>query len=42
MQIKLASIMVEDQEHALRFYTTVIGFEKKNDIAMGPRERERR
>jgi len=35
MKIALASIMVEDQEHALRFYTTVLGFEKKNDIPMG-------
>lgn len=35
MQITLASIMVEDQDHALRFYTTVLGFQKKNDIPMG-------
>lgn len=35
MQITLVSIMVEDQDRALRFYTTVLGFEKKNDIPMG-------
>ena len=35
MQITLASILVEDQDRALRFYTEVIGFEKKNDIPMG-------
>lgn len=36
MQITLASIMVNEQEHALRFYTSVIGFVKKTDIPMGP------
>lgn len=36
MQIKLASIMVEDQEAALHFYTDVLGFVKKEDIPMGP------
>ena len=36
MQITLTSITVEDQERALSFYTTVLGFEKKNDIPMGP------
>ena len=35
MQIKLASIMVDDQEKALRFYTNVLGFAKKTDITMG-------
>jgi catechol 2,3-dioxygenase-like lactoylglutathione lyase family enzyme len=35
MQITLASVMVEDQERALDFYTRVVGFEKKNDIYMG-------
>ena len=35
MQITLSSIMVEDQERALRFYTEVVGFEKKHDIPMG-------
>ena len=36
MQIKLASIMVIDQEKALQFYTNVLGFVKQNDIPMGP------
>ena len=35
MQITLTSVMVDDQDHALRFYTTILGFEKKNDIPMG-------
>ena len=36
MQIKLASVFVDDQENALRFYTSVLGFEKRVDIPMGP------
>jgi predicted enzyme related to lactoylglutathione lyase len=36
MQIKLASITVDDQEKALRFYTSTLGFVKKTDIPMGP------
>jgi catechol 2,3-dioxygenase-like lactoylglutathione lyase family enzyme len=35
MQITLASIMVEDQDRALHFYTAVLGFTKKHDIPMG-------
>jgi catechol 2,3-dioxygenase-like lactoylglutathione lyase family enzyme len=35
MQIKLASVMVDDQEKALNFYTSILGFVKKNDIPMG-------
>jgi catechol 2,3-dioxygenase-like lactoylglutathione lyase family enzyme len=35
MQITLASIMVEDQDRALAFYTKILGFEKKHDIPMG-------
>lgn len=35
MQIKLTSVMVADQAHALRFYTEVLGFVKKKDIPMG-------
>jgi predicted enzyme related to lactoylglutathione lyase len=34
-QIRLASVMVDNQENALRFYTTVLGFVKKEDIPMG-------
>jgi len=35
MQITLTSILVDDQDRALRFYTAVLGFEKKHDIPMG-------
>lgn len=35
MRIKLNSIMVDDQAKALKFYTEVLGFEKKMDIPMG-------
>jgi predicted enzyme related to lactoylglutathione lyase len=35
MQIKLASIPVDDQTKALQFYTTVLGFKKQTDITMG-------
>lgn len=35
MQITLTSISVEDQDRALAFYTSVLGFEKKHDIPMG-------
>ncbi|HYM36107.1 MAG TPA: VOC family protein [Steroidobacteraceae bacterium] len=35
MQITLTSILVENQERALGFYTDKLGFVKKNDILMG-------
>ena len=35
MKIKLNSIFVDDQAKALRFYTEVLGFEKKQDIPVG-------
>lgn len=35
MRIKLTSVMVDDQEKALKFYTEVLGFVKKHDIPMG-------
>ncbi|MFI7440692.1 VOC family protein [Nonomuraea indica] len=35
MRINLASVLVDDQEKALRFYTEVLGFVKKHDIPMG-------
>jgi len=35
MRIKLNSIMVDDQDKALEFYTTVLGFKKKHDIPLG-------
>lgn len=36
MQIKLASVTVEDQDKALHFYTSILGFVKQADIPMGP------
>ena len=36
MEIKLTSVFVDDQEKALRFYTEVLGFQKKNDFSNGP------
>ena len=36
MKIKVASIYVDDQEKALRFYTDVLGLVKKTDVTQGP------
>lgn len=36
MQLKFMSVLVADQEHALQFYTQVLGFEKMADLPMGP------
>lgn len=36
MKITLARVYVDDQEKALRFYTEVMGFEKKDDFSNGP------
>jgi catechol 2,3-dioxygenase-like lactoylglutathione lyase family enzyme len=35
MRINLASVLVDDQEKALRFYTDVLGFVKKHDVPLG-------
>ena len=35
MRIHLASVFVDDQEKALEFYTTVLGFAKKTEIPLG-------
>jgi catechol 2,3-dioxygenase-like lactoylglutathione lyase family enzyme len=35
MRINLTSVLVDDQEKALRFYTDVLGFTKKRDIPLG-------
>jgi catechol 2,3-dioxygenase-like lactoylglutathione lyase family enzyme len=35
MRIHLTNVYVDDQEKALRFYTGVLGFVKKNDIPLG-------
>ena len=32
MKIKLNSVLVDDQDRALKFYTEVLGFVKKKDI----------
>jgi catechol 2,3-dioxygenase-like lactoylglutathione lyase family enzyme len=36
MQIRLASIMVDNQDKALAFYVGTLGFRKCKDIPMGP------
>ena len=36
MRITTASVLVDDQEKALRFYTDVLGFAKKDDVTRGP------
>ena len=35
MEIKLTSVFVGDQEKALKFYTEVLGFVKKQDFPVG-------
>src|SRR5262245_66482531 len=35
MKIGLASVLVDDQDKALRFYTDVLGFVKKYDVPLG-------
>lgn len=35
MRIHLSSILVDDQDKALRFYTDVLGFEKKTEVPLG-------
>ena len=35
MRINLTSVLVDDQEKALRFYTDVLGFLKKEDVPVG-------
>ena len=35
MHIELMSVLVDDQDKALRFYTDVLGFEKKTEIPLG-------
>jgi len=35
MRIKLTSVMVEDQDRAVKFYTEVLGFRVKHDIPVG-------
>lgn len=35
MKIALSGVIVEDQERALKFYTEVLGFVKKQDVPAG-------
>jgi catechol 2,3-dioxygenase-like lactoylglutathione lyase family enzyme len=35
VKIHLTSVLVDDQEKALRFYTEVLGFRKKTDVPLG-------
>ena len=35
MRIHLSSIFVDDQDKAPRFYTEVLGFQKKTEIPLG-------
>ena len=35
MRVYVTSVLVDDQAKALRFYTDVLGFVKKNDIPLG-------
>jgi catechol 2,3-dioxygenase-like lactoylglutathione lyase family enzyme len=35
MRIHLSSVFVDDQDKALRFYTDVLGFQKKTEVPLG-------
>ncbi len=35
MRINLASVLVDDQDKALRFYTEILGFVKKTEVPLG-------
>ncbi len=35
MRINLTSVLVDDQQRALRFYTEVLGFVKKTEVPLG-------
>ncbi len=35
MKIKLTSVFVNDQDKALKFYTKILDFVKKNDMPVG-------
>ena len=35
MRVNVMSVMVDDQRKALRFYTEVLGFEKKTEVPLG-------
>ncbi len=35
MKIDLASVLVDDQDKALKFYTDILGFQKRTEIPLG-------
>jgi catechol 2,3-dioxygenase-like lactoylglutathione lyase family enzyme len=35
MRINVTSVLVDDQDKALRFYTEVLGFKQKHDVPVG-------
>jgi catechol 2,3-dioxygenase-like lactoylglutathione lyase family enzyme len=35
MRIYITSVLVDDQDKALKFYTDILGFQKKTDIPLG-------
>ncbi len=35
MRINLASVLVDDQEKALRFYTEILGFQERANVPLG-------
>jgi catechol 2,3-dioxygenase-like lactoylglutathione lyase family enzyme len=35
MKINVMSVLVDDQDKALRFYTEVLGFVKKTEVPLG-------
>jgi catechol 2,3-dioxygenase-like lactoylglutathione lyase family enzyme len=37
VRINLASVLVDDPDKALRFYTEILGFAKKTDVPVGER-----
>jgi catechol 2,3-dioxygenase-like lactoylglutathione lyase family enzyme len=39
MRINVTSVLVDDQEKALRYYTDVLGFVKKHDVPTGGEDR---
>lgn len=39
IRLHVTSVFVDDQEHALRFYTEVLGFEPRTDVPLGNGDR---
>ena len=39
IRLHVTSVFVDDQEHALRFYTEVLGFEARTDMPIGNGDR---